>query len=124
MANFIHNVRYAGEGIRLFFQTERNGRIQGLIAIVVIIAGVACGLSVMEWVVTGICIGLVIGLEMINSAIEKLCNLITTEYNPAVKVIKDISAGAVLWVSVIAAIIGACIFLPHFYGLFSSGGHA
>jgi diacylglycerol kinase len=49
---------------------------------------------------------------MINSAIEKLCNLVHPTYHPAVKVIKDISAGAVLWISVMSSIIGIIIFLP------------
>ena len=51
---------------------------------------------------------------MVNSAIEKVCNLITTEYNPAIKTIKDIAAGAVLFAAVVTAIIGAIIFVPYF----------
>lgn len=68
--------------------------------------------SVYEWIVLLGCIATVLAFEMINSAIEKLCNLVHPAYHPAVKVIKDISAGAVLWVSVFSGVIGVIIFLP------------
>jgi diacylglycerol kinase len=58
------------------------------------------------------CIASVLSFEMINSAIEKICNLVHPTYHPAIKTIKDMAAGAVLFVSVISSIIGAIIFLP------------
>ena len=114
MPNFLDNVRYASAGIRSFFTTEKNGRIQGLVAIITITSGFAFGITTLEWMLVLGCIVLVISLEMVNSAIEKVCNLITTEYNPAIKTIKDIAAGAVVFAAVVTAIIGAIIFVPYF----------
>ncbi|WP_276132973.1 diacylglycerol kinase family protein [Polluticoccus soli] len=113
MPNFFDNVRYAVAGIRSFFSTEQNGRAQGIIALLVVTAGFLFRITAMEWVLVLGCIALVICLEMVNSAIEKVCNLITSEYNPAIKVIKDIAAGAVLLAAIISAVIGAIIFLPY-----------
>lgn len=113
MPNFLDNVRYAVAGIRSFFSTEQNGRAQGVIALLVIVAGVFFGITAMEWALVLGCIALVICLEMVNSAIEKVCNLITTEYNPAIKTIKDMAAGAVLLAAFITAVVGLIIFLPY-----------
>ncbi|RYD59455.1 MAG: diacylglycerol kinase family protein [Sphingobacteriales bacterium] len=118
MANFIDNVRYALDGIQSFFRTERNGRRQGLIAIIIIMLGFAFKIDPKEWLWVLGCIALVISLEMVNSAIEKVCNLITTDYSPAIKTIKDIAAGAVLFSAIIAVAIGSIIFLPYVLRLF------
>ena len=118
MRNFLKGFVYAFNGLAVFFRHERNGRIQLVIAILVVLLGLLFPLSAGEWIVLLACIASVLSLEMINSAIEKLCNLVHPTYHPAVKVIKDISAGAVLWVSVISGIIGIIIFLPKIEHLF------
>ena len=104
--------RYAFAGCVSFFTTERNGRIQLLIALSAIIISVVTNISAAEWCIVLLCIGLVISLEMINSAIEKLCDKMQTGYDPVIKVVKDIAAGAVLWASLISVIIGLLIFIP------------
>jgi len=59
-----------------------------------------------------LCFGLVIGMELINTSIEKLVDLVSPEYHPLAEKVKDIAAGAVLFDSIIAAIIGLIIFVP------------
>lgn len=112
MLNFLKGFAYAFNGLVIFFRHERNGRIQLVIAILVIIASWLCKISAAEWVVILGCIAMVLSFEMINSSIEKICNLVHPTYHPAVKTIKDLAAGAVLFVSVFSAFIGAIIFLP------------
>jgi diacylglycerol kinase len=107
--------RFAINGIVQFFKKERNGRIQAIIAILVLLLSFLFHLDKYEWLAVLICIALVLGLEMLNSAIEKLCNLITTEYHPQVKLIKDISAAAVLMVSILSVVIASVIFLPRIF---------
>jgi diacylglycerol kinase len=118
MAGLLHSVKYALSGVRAFFTTERNGRIQGIIALLVIVIGVVFHISKTEWIWVILCIIAVLGLEMANSAIEKLCDLVSAEYNPAIKLVKDISAGAVLLAAVGAAIIGSLIFWPYIQAFF------
>lgn len=118
MINFLKGFLYAFNGLVVFFRHERNGRIQLVISIIVVILAFVLHVSAADWIILMICIGAVVALEMINSAIEKLCNLVHPKYHPAVKVIKDISAAAVLWVSVFSGIIGVIIFLPKIQYLF------
>ena len=71
-----------------------------------------------EWTILILCMILVLSLEMINSAIEKICDLIQPNQHPQIKIIKDVAAGAVLLASIGAAIIGAIILLPKLHILF------
>ncbi len=112
MLNFLKGFIYAFNGLVIFFRHERNGRIQLFIAVVVALLSWGFEISAAEWMVVLCCIATVLSFEMINSSIEKLCNLVHPKYHPAVKTIKDMSAGAVLLVALASAIIGAIIFLP------------
>jgi undecaprenol kinase/diacylglycerol kinase (ATP) len=107
----------AFNGMGNFFLHERNGKIQLSFAIVVIIAGYYFTLSATEWMFILLCIGAVISAEMMNSALEKLCDLVQKEYHPTIKIIKDVAAAAVLWFTIISVIIGIIIFLPKFIAL-------
>ena len=112
MRSFLKGFVYAFNGLVVFFRNERNGKIQLLIAVLIVAVGFWLHISAAEWMTVLACIAAVLSLEMVNSAIEKLCNLVQPGYHPAVRVIKDISAGAVLWVAILSTIIGAIIFLP------------
>ncbi|GAA4320983.1 diacylglycerol kinase family protein [Flaviaesturariibacter amylovorans] len=118
MRTFLKSFVFAARGIRAFFRTERNGQIQGAVALVAIAAGLYFGISRAEWIVLLACIAAVISLEMLNSALETLCNLYSTDYHPLIGRIKDGAAGAVLWTSAGAAIIGILLFWPHVRALF------
>jgi len=102
----------AFEGLWYFFLHERNGKIQLCAAILVIVLAICLGVSVTEWLALLLCIGAVLSLEMVNSAIEKLCDLVHKEYHPVIKIIKDVSAAAVLFASIISIAIACFIFLP------------
>ena len=106
---------FAMQGIQHLFTYERNGRIQLVLASLVIITGLILHVSPIEWCILLLCIALVLACEMINTAIEKLCALVSTDYHPLIKVIKDVAAGAVLWTALFAAIIGLLIFVPHLF---------
>jgi diacylglycerol kinase len=81
-----------------------------VVALVTIGAGFYFGITSWEWCVILITIGLVIALEMVNTAIERLVDLVTRERKPQAGKIKDIAAGAVLVVSVIAVVVGVIVF--------------
>lgn len=66
-----------------------------------------------DWCIILVCISMVTTLEMVNSAIEKLCDVVSPNYHPTVKVIKDMCAGAVLIASIIAAMAGGILLLPY-----------
>ncbi|MBX3254344.1 MAG: diacylglycerol kinase family protein [Chitinophagaceae bacterium] len=108
----IRSFKYAAEGVLLFFRHERNARIQFFAATVSVVLGLWLHITTVEWIAVLLCITAVFSLEMVNTALEKLCDLIQPEYHPAVKVIKDVSAGAVLLSAVASLVIGIIIFLP------------
>ena len=83
-----------------------------MIGITAIILGFTVSLSCFQWMLVLFCIGFVISLEMINSAIERYCDLVTTDFHPGIKIIKDVAAGAVLVASIMSLIIGLIIFIP------------
>ena len=112
MSRFIKSFVFAFRGISASFSRENNCRIQLVLGVLAVMAGAWLGLERMEWVALVLCIALVIGMEMINSAIEKTCDRITRERDDYVRYIKDAAAGAVLWTSLGAAAVGAIIFVP------------
>lgn len=118
MLRFLKAFGYAATGLVVFFRHEKNGKIQAAIALLVVVLGVALHVSRVDWMWLSACIALVLALEMMNSAIEKICNLVHPNFHPAVKIVKDMSAGAVLWISVFSAVIGVLIFLPKIVHLF------
>jgi len=100
------------KGLLYFIKHERNGRIQMGATILVLIAAAVLHASSIEWLVILLCIGAVLSLEMLNSAIEKLCDMVHKDYHPTIKIIKDVAAGAVLLASIISVVIACIIFLP------------
>lgn len=102
----------AFNGLRYFFWNERNGKIQTTAGIVAIGFAIFFKISAAEWIAVLLCIGAVLTLEMMNSALEKLCDLVQPDYHPIIKIVKDVSAGAVLFASAISVITAAIIFLP------------
>jgi diacylglycerol kinase len=117
MKRFFRSFKYAFKGIVSAFSGESNCRVQLSVGIVVVLVSAVLGLSPLEWCMILACIGLVISLEMVNSAIEKACDRITRERDDYIRYVKDMAAGAVLWSSIISAVIGAIIFLPKIWQL-------
>lgn len=85
----------------------------------VVTAGCFFGITRSEWCLVVLCIGLVISLELVNTAIERLSDAVIPEQNPKIKFVKDASAGAVLIASIATAVIAAIIFFPYIKNLFS-----
>lgn len=110
---------YALNGLRILFLEEHNSRIHIAIVIVVVTAGFLLKISNTEWLVICILIALVFSLEIINSAIENICDYISPQWNEVIKKVKDLAAAAVFVSSVISVICGAIIFLPKLYNLFA-----
>lgn len=111
---------YAFEGIFTCIRKERNMKIHCVFAILVIIAGIIFGLSLTEWCICLTLFGLVMALELVNTAVEAVVDLVTEERKPLAKIAKDTAAGAVLIAAIMAAGAGCIIFIPkvlYFAGL-------
>lgn len=110
----IHRVsfRHAVDGFVHNIKTQPNFRFHLLAMISVILAGVYFSVSVYEWLTLLFTFNLVIVSEMLNTSIEAMVDLITTERRQDAKAAKDVSAGMVLVSAFFSIIIGIFIFLP------------
>ena len=87
-------------------------KIHCMAMVLVIAAGIILKLSITEWCICLVLFGVILALELVNTAIEAVVDLVTEEYRPLAKLAKDTAAGAVLIVSIMAAGTGILIFLP------------
>lgn len=108
----LRSFSYALTGMRSCFVSEPNFRIHLLAALSVLFFGFIFKISAPEWIAVGFCIALVTAMEMINTSIEKLCDVVHKELHPGIKNVKDIASGAVLLSAVFSLITAAVIFLP------------
>ena len=111
-SKFFRSFKYALIGIGTVFKEEFNARVHFLAAVVVVVLGLVMKLAWFEWIIIIMVMGGVFTMELINTSIEGLADLYSTDYNPKIKKIKDLSAGAVLVASITALVIGLVIFLP------------
>jgi len=103
---------YALRGLKAFFTWEDHPKIHAVAAITALAMGFGFSISTMEWIAVIICIGMVISLEAVNSAIEQLTDIASPDYLEAAGKVKDIAAAAVLVASIAAAATGLIIFIP------------
>lgn len=115
-SSFINSVGYALKGIQSSFN-ERNCKIHYCISTLVLLFGFVCKLNAIEWLFVLSCIAGMIALEMVNTAIENVVDLITSDYHALAKKAKDLAAGAVLIFAVYSVIVGVTIFLPKLWAM-------
>jgi undecaprenol kinase len=118
LTQVLKSFSYAVNGIRTASLSERNMQIHIIISIIVIGCSFFFSISFIEWIVVILTIGGMISLELINTAIERVVDLITKEYHPLAEQAKDIAAGAVFIYAITAIIIGIIIFLPKIISYF------
>ena len=107
---------FAFDGLRYAFGSQRSLRIEIIIAGFFVVIGFASDISRLEWVIVIITISFVIGLELVNTAIEAVVDLVSPEYHPLAKVAKDVASAAVLTSGVGGLIAGLVIFGAYILG--------
>lgn len=113
--------KYAFNGAKTAFHREPNLRIHLFFAIFALIFGFLLEISPTEWVLLLFTIFFVIMLELINTVLEALVNVVSPNFHPEAKVAKDVSASAVLFAAIISVIVGLVIFGPKFIQLLITG---
>ena len=109
----VQSFRQAVAGLAFVVRHEPNMRIHIAAAVLAVFLGWLLHIDAVEWRWLILAIGLVLGAEALNTAVEQACNALTRRHNAAIKVAKDTAAGAVLVAAVTAALIGASVFAPH-----------
>ncbi|HJG62156.1 diacylglycerol kinase family protein [Enorma massiliensis] len=107
---FIRSFGYAIEGFRTAVATERNIKVQLLVGVLAIVAGVVLRIDALSWVLVLLCIGLVLFAELVNTSIEAIVDLATQDLHPLAKRAKDIAAASVFTLSITAAVVGIIVF--------------
>lgn len=107
--------QYAFRGFLKTFKEEQNLRIQTMFAVLVLFFGFYFRIDRIEWILLIFVVSLVMLMELANSAVERIADILKPRLNDYVKEIKDITAAAVLLAAITAVITGLIIFLPHIF---------
>ena len=113
--NIRESFRFAFSGLWYALRTQRNTRIHLTIAAAVVALGLCLGLSYVHWAILTLTIGFVLVSEMLNTVAETLVDLVSPGYHPLAKVIKDLTAGAVLLAAIISVVVGLLVLGPPLY---------
>jgi undecaprenol kinase len=103
---------YAFQGIKTAFKNEPNLRIHTVFALAALCMGVLLKLSTLEWIILAFTIFWVISLELLNTVLEELVDIVSPEVKLHAKVAKDVSAACVLLAAFLSVIVGVILFLP------------
>ncbi|MED4016494.1 diacylglycerol kinase family protein [Sutcliffiella cohnii] len=104
---------FALEGFMYVLKKERNIKIHIIIAIFMILLSLYLNISKIEWVVLFLIIGGMVVIEIINTAIENVVDLVTEDFHPLAKIAKDVAASAALVFAVVAVVVGIILYLPY-----------
>jgi diacylglycerol kinase (ATP) len=105
---------FALKGAIKLITTEHSVMVQFSIGILLIFAGFYFNITPTEWMFQTLAIGLVLSIEGLNTAVEKVADFIHPEYHEKIGFIKDIAAGAVFFAAMTAIAIGLLIYIPKF----------
>ena len=114
----IKSFYFASRGIFEALKTERNIKIHSIVAVIVVLVSLYFSLNWMEWLFILVAIVGTITLELVNSSIERVVDLVTKEFHPLAQQAKDIAAGAVFLYAIFSVIVGLIIFLPKIISVF------
>jgi len=109
---------FALNGLKIIVKKEQNFRIHFVIAIIVIILGFLFGIHAWEWVAVLLMIFFVLLLEIVNTIVERVVDMLKPRVNIYVKEAKDLMSAAVLLAAILSIVIGLIIFVPYFVKLF------
>lgn len=104
---------YAWKGLQIAWSEEKNFQLQCWAALAVLLFGVYFHLNVLEWLFVFGAIGAVMTAELLNTALEELCDMYKAEHDPHIAKIKDLAAAAVFVSSCAAGVVGCMVFIPH-----------
>ena len=110
----LKSIGFAVKGAYKLITTEHSVMVQSSLAVLLIIAGFIFDISREEWMMQILAFGLILSVESLNTAIEKIADFIHPEFHEKIGFIKDIAAGAVMFAAMAAIAIGLLIYVPKF----------
>ena len=110
----IKSMGFAVKGAYKLITTEHSVMVQSSLAVLMIIAGFYFDIERYEWMMQILVFGLVLSIEGLNTAVEKIADFIHPEFHDRIGFIKDIAAGAVMFAALAAIAVGMLIYIPKF----------
>jgi diacylglycerol kinase (ATP) len=111
----LKSIGFAIKGAIKLITTEHSIMLQSSLAVIIIIAGFYFGINRYEWMFQILAIGLVLGIEGLNTAVEKIADFVHPDFDERIGFIKDIAAGAVFFAALTAITIGCIIYFPYLF---------
>lgn len=112
----VKSLKYAVRGFFLLLTTENSIITQSIFSLIFIGLGFYFDISRTDWALQFLAIGLVLSIESLNTAVEKICDFIHPDYHEKIGFIKDIGSGAVTFAVLTAFLVGLLIYGPFFIG--------
>lgn len=106
------SLEFAFDGLKYAYKNEQSMTVHIIITVLVIICGIIFRLNSLEWIAVVFCIGIMMCLELVNTSIEAVVDLVAEKYNEKAKVAKDVAAAVSVMFSFTSIIIGLIIFIP------------
>lgn len=114
---FLRSFKYAGRGVLSAFRLGSNFKVMIVLALCAVVLGFLFSIAPTEWALIFICIGMVLGAECLNTAIEAVVDLVCPEHHDLAGRAKDCAAGGVLIASIASFVVALFLFVPKFAGL-------
>ena len=111
----LKSIGYAVKGAIKLITSEHSIMVQATIAVIMTVAGFYFGINRYEWMMQILIFGLVLGIEGLNTAVEKIADFVHPEFHERIGFIKDIAAGAVFFAALTAIAIGCIIYFPYLF---------
>lgn len=115
---FLMSFKNSWDGLAYSYKNEQSLWIHGVCTIFCILFGLALNISFTEWAIILIALGVTLGMELVNTAIEAAVDLVTLEIHPLAKIAKDCGSAATFIMSMISVVIGLIIFAPKIIHIF------
>lgn len=116
---FLYRFKYSFDGLVYAYKNEQSIWIHAVCSFVGIILGILLRITRTQWNILLITLAVILSIELLNTAIEAVVDMVTPEYNKLAKVAKDCGSAATFVVSITGAIISATIFIPRIINLLS-----
>ena len=111
-------IKYSINGIKCYAKEGKSIIIYTVCSLIEIILGFLYHISGLEWILVICILGFILSIELINTAVEAVCDAVTKEFNPLIKIAKDCGSAATFVIFIVAIILNIIIFAPKIVALF------
>lgn len=118
IGRFFRSIKFSIEGLIYAYRYEQSMWVHAIATTITIILGLFFKIKLSEWAIVFIALGIILGMELVNTAIEAAVDLTTMEINPLAKIAKDCGSAASFVLSLVALVICLFVFGPYFINMF------